>query len=140
MVHAQDEMRSSGTLVVHSTIKTRSDLTINSENGASDAVLTFGNDTLAETLTFSRGNGRFEFSDDVYVGSSLEVDGNAQFDGSTLTFGDASGDAVTVNSATWTFANDTAVGLTGGLNGINFDSNTLSIDGANNRIGIGTAA
>jgi hypothetical protein len=57
----------------------------------------------------------------------------------TTTFGDASGDTVTSNAATWTFASDTAVALTGGVNGINFDSNTLSIDATNNRVGIGTS-
>lgn len=140
ILHGNDKIQGSGTLITDGSISTKTNLTINSDNGAVDAVLTFGNDTLAETLTFSRANSRFEFSDDVYVQNAFEVDGNAQFDGSTLTFGDASGDAVTANSATWTFANDTAVGLTGGLNGINFDSNTLSIDGANDRIGIKTAA
>jgi hypothetical protein len=56
------------------------------------------------------------------------------------TIGDASGDSVTVNAAAWTFANDTAVTLSGGVDALNFDSNTLSIDATNNRIGLGTAA
>ncbi|TSC57863.1 MAG: Uncharacterized protein Greene041662_870 [Candidatus Peregrinibacteria bacterium Greene0416_62] len=197
VVHAQDEMRSSGTLVVHSTIKTRSDLTINSDNGAADAILTFGNDAAAETirfndttnnfalsddidvtgnvdatgtisgdgnftinedqtaadavltfgsdgtnetLTFANSADRFEFTDDVHISSTLEVDGNAQFDGGTLTIGDASGDAVTVNSNAWTFANDTNFVLSGDVNGLSFDTTTFSVDGSNNRIGIGTAA
>lgn len=42
--------------------------------------------------------------------------------------------------ATWSLPADTTVALGGGVNGINFDSNTLSIDATNNRIGIGTAA
>ncbi len=54
----------------------------------------------------------------------------------TTTLGDASADTVTSNAATWTFANDTAVTLSGGVDGINFDSNTLSIDATNNRVGI----
>jgi len=58
----------------------------------------------------------------------------------TTTIGDALGDSVTVNSGTWTFANDTAVTLSGGLDGINFDANTLSIDATNDRVGIGTAS
>lgn len=139
ILHGNDKIQGSGSLITDGSITTKTNLTINSDNGASDAVLTFGNNTLAETLTFSVGNGRFEFSDDVYVGSTLEVDGNAQFDGGTLTIGDASGDAVTVNSAGWTFANDSTVALSGGENGLNFDSNTLSIDASTNRIGIGTA-
>ena len=67
------------------------------------------------------------------VAGTLGVDGN-------ITLGDAVGDTVTANAGAWTFANDTTVALTGGVNGINFDSNTLSIDATNNRIGFGTAA
>ena len=56
------------------------------------------------------------------------------------TIGDASGDIVTVNAGELIFANDTAFTLSGGVNGLNFDANTLSIDAADNRVGIGTAA
>jgi hypothetical protein len=69
----------------------------------------------------------------------LDVAGTFGVDGA-VTLGDASGDAVTVNSAAWTFANDTTVALSGGVDGINFDSNTMSIDATNNRVGVGTAA
>jgi len=44
----------------------------------------------------------------------------------TMTFGDAASDTLTFNAATASVAN-----------GLNFDSNTLVIDSANNRIGIG---
>ena len=64
---------------------------------------------------------------------NLVVNGNS-------TFGDASADTVTANAATWTFANDTAVTLSGGTDGLNFDANTLSIDATNNYVGFGTAA
>lgn len=77
--------------------------------------------------------------DDLYVEGDFEVDTAFFTDGST-TIGDASGDTVTANAAAWTFANDTTVALTGGVDGINFDSNTLSIDGTNDRVGFGTAA
>jgi hypothetical protein len=138
-VHVQGNFTATGTLITDGAISTKSNLTINSDNGAVDAVLTFGN-TAAETLTFSNASDRFQFSDDVYLAQTLTVDGNTTLNGGTFTIGDASGDAVTVNSAAWTFANDTTVALTGGVNGLNFDSNTLSIDATNNRIGIGTAA
>jgi hypothetical protein len=46
-----------------------------------------------------------------------------------VTLGDASGDALTINSS--------AVSIP---NGLNFDSNTLVIDAANNRVGIGTTS
>lgn len=139
-VHVQGNLTATGTIIADGAISTKANLTINSDQTAADAVLTFGQPSTNETLTFSNSAGRFDFSDDVYVQNTLEVDGNAQFDGGTLTIGDAGGDAVTVNSSTWTFANDTSVALTGGVNGINFDSNTLSIDATANRVGIGTAA
>ncbi len=55
-----------------------------------------------------------------------------------ITFGDAAADTVTSNASSWTFANDTNVTLSGGLAGLSFDTNTLSIDAANDRIGVGT--
>ncbi len=70
---------------------------------------------------------------------TLEVGGTFGTAGN-VTFGDAVGDTVTSNAGAWTFANDTTVALTGGLNGLNFDSDTLSIDATNNRVGIGEAA
>ena len=39
-----------------------------------------------------------------------------------------------------TLTNDTAVTLSGGVDGINFAANTLSIDATNNRVGIGTTS
>lgn len=89
--------------------------------------------------------------EDVYIEGTLEVDGAQQFDGalvanSTATFnggltvGDASGDTVTVNAASWTFANDTNFTLSGGVNGLSFDTSTLSVDATNDRVGLGTTA
>jgi hypothetical protein len=46
-----------------------------------------------------------------------------------VTLGDASGDALTINSSAASIPN-----------GLNFDSNTLVIDAANNNVGIGTAS
>ena len=75
-----------GALNVSGAILTNSNLTINSDNGAANAVLTFGNDAAAETLTFSDSTNRFEFSDDIYTASTITVDGAATL-GSTLTIG-----------------------------------------------------
>ena len=60
--------------------------------------------------------------------SSLTVSGTSNLNGGT-TLGDASGDALTINSA--------AVSTP---NGLNFDSNTLVIDATNNRVGVGVAS
>ncbi len=46
----------------------------------------------------------------------------------------------TPTTNTLAFAVDTAVSLGGGVNGLNFDSDTLSIDAANNRVGVNNAA
>ncbi len=79
---------------------------------------------------FSYGSGA---AGDLKVDDELEVLGDVYL-------GNTSGDTVTSNAAAWTFANDTAVTLSGGVNGLNFDSNTLSIDATNDRVGIGTAS
>ena len=135
-----DDIDVTGNVDATGTVSGDGNFTINEDQTAADTVLTFGSDGTNETLTFANAADRFEFSDDVYVGSTLEVDGSAQFDGALLTIGDASADDVTVNSDTWTYANDTSIVLSGGVNGLNFDSNTMSIDATNNRVGIGNAA
>ena len=62
------------------------------------------------------------FTGNVSVAGAFSANGGA-------TLGDASGDALTINSS--------AVSIP---NGLNFDSNTLVIDATNNRVGIGTAS
>ena len=71
-------------------------------------------------------------TDGVDINDDLEIAG-----GTTL--GDASGDTVTANAGSWTFANDTNYILSGGINGLSLDSTTFSVDATNDRIGIGTA-
>lgn len=91
---------------------------------------------IARALLGMDSSGRVSLDPDArgaIFGGALTIAGNT-------TIGDASGDTVTVNGAAWTFANDTTVALTGGVNGLNVDSDTFSIDATNNRIGIGTAA
>jgi hypothetical protein len=60
--------------------------------------------------------------------TSLSASGAFSANGGT-TLGDASGDALTINSS--------AVSIP---NGLNFDSNTLVIDATNNRVGVGVAS
>jgi len=52
----------------------RDTFTIDANNDAQDITLQFGT-ALAETLTFSTSDGRFEFSDDVHVEGNLTVTG-----------------------------------------------------------------
>jgi hypothetical protein len=61
-------------------------------------------------------------SDSFTVGGAFAANGGA-------TLGDASGDALTINSS--------AVSIP---NGLNFDSNTLVIDATNNRVGVGAVS
>ena len=100
-----------------------------SADGDAASGITFGTDT---NLYRNAAN-------QLHTDDSFDIDGNLITDGNT-TLGNASGDTVTANADAWTFANDTTIALTGGLNGLNIDSNTLSIDAASNFVGIGTAA
>lgn len=70
---------------------------------------------------------------------ALGVEGNSFF-GGNLTFGDAVADSIMTNASVWTFADDTNFLLSGGVNGLSFDTSTFSVDAQNNRIGIGTTA
>src|SRR3990172_89566 len=52
----------------------------------------------------------------------------------------STGDLTTANAGSWTFSNDTNFVLSGGTNGLSFDTSTLSIDALNHRVGIGTTS
>ncbi len=73
---------------------------INNDNEAANAILTFGNNILAETLQFAATNGRFEFSDDVHVAGQLTVSGGlivsrgVTVSGSTVIRGSLSGSSI----------------------------------------------
>ncbi|MDD3783906.1 MAG: hypothetical protein PHY37_02825, partial [Candidatus Portnoybacteria bacterium] len=70
------------------------------------------------------GYWRFKYnSEDVYTDGSVQIADNLQVDGGTITLGI-----------------DTNFVLPGGINGVSFNTDTLSIDAANNRVGIGTTA
>ena len=64
-LHAHSLLTSSGNMLAAGNI------TVNSDNGAADAVLTFGNDAAAETLRFNDTTNGFVFSDDVEVQGTL---------------------------------------------------------------------
>lgn len=63
------------------TIATEGGVLLNAAHTAKDAVLTFGNLLLAETLRFSHGNHQFEFSDDVAIQGALAVQGSVGIQG-----------------------------------------------------------
>ncbi len=64
-----------GTVTASGSVAAGGDLTINADNAARDAVITFGNDILPETLRYSSSDERFEFSADVRVEGNLTVTG-----------------------------------------------------------------
>ncbi len=64
-----------GALTTSGAIATEAGVTLNSDNAAANAVLTFGNNLGQEILQFSASTHRFEFSDDVRVAGDLSVTG-----------------------------------------------------------------
>jgi excisionase family DNA binding protein len=97
---------------------------------------------LADSAVINWNNSSVTFSNDgndfnVTLGGLFNISSALAVGGNT-TLGDTSGDSVTSNAATWSFANDTNYILSGGVNGLSFDTTTLSIDSTNDRIGIGT--
>lgn len=108
-----DDVSITGALDTTGNITTDANLTINEDNGGADAVLTFGNDGGAETLTFSDTTNNFALSDDLDVtgaitattnisadgylsGSTLTVDGDLTLNGVTYSFPDAQGASGTI--------------------------------------------
>lgn len=70
-----DTMTGSLTLSNNAALSVAGTLTVNADNEAANAVLTFGNDTLPETLQFNRLLSRFEFSDVLHVTDTLSTSG-----------------------------------------------------------------
>lgn len=97
-VHTTGSLTASGTLTVDGDVKTKADLTINSDNGAADAVLTFGSDGTPETVTFANTNDRFEFSDDIRITGNLSTSGNVTLSGAVVV-----GSTIKLNGVTYTF-------------------------------------
>lgn len=79
-------------------ITTKQNLTINGDADSNDAVLTFGNTSGNQNVTFGNTSQKFRFSRGVNVvgaisGSSLTVDGNASITGALLVKGNIKGKA-----------------------------------------------
>jgi hypothetical protein len=92
------------------------------ESSNSNALVPFSAGTKDVFVTYPADKAVYaDGSDNVTLPANLSVNG-------TTTLGDASGDSVTFNAATVSTPN-----------GLNFDSNTLVIDAANNRVGIGAS-
>jgi hypothetical protein len=70
---------------------------------------------------------------EVWISGALEVFGDVML-------GEEGANAVVSNAALWSFTSQTTVSLSNIADSFNFDSNTLSIDALNNRVGIGSSA
>lgn len=90
-------LSASGTLATQGNITTRADLTINADNDTNNAVLTFGNNTAAQNLTYNNALQAFTFSRDVRVTGGVRASGNLS--GATLTVDGA----VTLRGQTYNF-------------------------------------
>jgi hypothetical protein len=94
-------------------------ININTTTGSQ--AITFGNTTTDPVFGFV-GGGTATFDGGITVAGSSLLNGS-------VTLGDASGDALTVNASTMAIPNN-----------LNIDSNTLFIDATSNEIGIGTSS
>lgn len=87
--------------------------------------------TLGLRVTNTASGSHLHAEERLTSSGALTVEGN-------LTFGDAIGDAITVNAGSWSFQNAVNFAVTNAVNALSIDTNTLSIDALNNRIGIRT--
>jgi len=74
-LHAAELLTVSGAIVSEGNISTRGNLTLNADQTAADVTLTFGSDTVNETLTWFNDENRFEFSDALNVTGNLTTSG-----------------------------------------------------------------
>ncbi len=108
-IRVDGNITASGTLTVSGDAKTKGNLGINSDNGAANAVLTFGNDDAAQTLTFIDAAQKFSFSKDMRVlgnlsGSTLNVDGAAGiYGGLTVSGATTLKSTLKIGGVTYTF-------------------------------------
>jgi len=102
-INATGTMSASGSLSVEGagtfgSVVTAGNMTLNSQNAAQDAVITFGNSQGAETLKFLNAEQRFEFSNGVRIPGALMGSGSLSIDGNAVIHGTLSG--TTITSAT----------------------------------------
>lgn len=124
-----------GALSASGAFRTDSNVTINDDADTNDAVLTFGNNTGNQSLTFQNSSQLFKLSKGVFVngaisGSLLRIDGNAQVgslsaSGAIRTEGSISGATLNIGGAI-TLRNQTYLAPTSQAAGV------LTNDGAGN--------
>ncbi|MBP9700151.1 hypothetical protein KBD71_02620 [Candidatus Woesebacteria bacterium] len=70
-INTAGNITASGGLAIEQNIRTKGNFTLNSDNDSSDAILTFGNTTLAQTLTYIHSTQKFRFSTSVDVAGTM---------------------------------------------------------------------
>lgn len=128
-----------GTLSATGVIKSKSDITLNGDNDTNNAVLTFGNQTAAQTLKFLHALQEFEFSKGLRVSGqlsgsgTLSIEGGASVDDRTLVV-----DAATNRVGVGTKSPRTALEAVGTISGSVLtvsnlrNCDTVDTDGAGN--------
>jgi hypothetical protein len=97
-VYGATSLRSSGTLTTDGLIRTKNNLTINSDADTNDAVLTFGNASGNATMTFANATQRFDFNKEIHTSSNLTASGTITVDGAAKFKS-----TINLNSITYTF-------------------------------------
>ncbi|MFH0851333.1 MAG: hypothetical protein V1876_01145 [Candidatus Peregrinibacteria bacterium] len=145
-------IRNGAGLNASGSLLTNANITLNSDNGGADAVLTFGNDAGAETLKFNDTTNRFEFSDSVHVSNdltasgTLAIEGIGRFKNELSVAGTLSGASLKVSGGAVSIAaNGTSIFNTDNWP-VNFriasdnETNMFFVDGTHDRVGIGTSS
>jgi len=150
IVHARDQLRSSGTLLIdgaatfNSTLDTVGNMTTDgtlqvNDDDTGNAQLIFGNDAGDETITFNDGTNEFDISDDVNITGTLDVTGTVTTDANlsinvdqtaanaVFTFGsDGTNETLTFYNAEDRFEFSDDLATTGNLTA----SGSITVDGA----------
>jgi hypothetical protein len=70
-LHVDNNITGSGGLAIEANIRAKADITLNSDNDTNNAVLTFGNSTLVQTLSFIHASQKFRFSVSLDVAGTI---------------------------------------------------------------------
>tara|TARA_Y100000031_G_scaffold79810_1_gene87971 strand:- start:14675 stop:17260 length:2586 start_codon:yes stop_codon:yes gene_type:complete len=120
-------LTATGSIASSGSITASGNLALNSDNGAINATITFGNDSGAETLTFNDTSNAFDLSDDLNVTGTMS--------GKRLSFGDHFSGSGTVK---WQNITDSTTQFQ--ILDADGGNPVLNVDTTNERVGIGTAS
>ncbi len=120
-------LTATGSIASSGSITASGNLALNSDNGAINATITFGNDSGAETLTFNDTSNAFDLSDDLNVTGTMS--------GKRLSFGDHFSGSGTVK---WQNITDSTTQFQ--ILDADGGNPVLNVDTTNERVGIGTSS